>query len=190
MAAHSLEDLPTFNEDAVNVIIETPRNQPFKFKYDGDRNVFRCEKSLLLGLSFPFDFGFLPSTLGGDGDPLDVLLLGPHAVPTGSLVLAKVIALHEAEQTEKGKKVRNDRVIAIPLDAKSREPFQPKPEFTEEVDQAIVEFFAAYNKLQGKELTHLGTHGAQHALKTVKEAMAQARRKNGRKTESKAAGSG
>lgn len=187
MPSQNLEELPTFDDDAVNVIIETPRNQPFKFKYDGEHGVFRCEKSLPLGLAFPFDFGFLPSTLGGDGDPLDVLLLCEERVPTGSLVLARLAAVQEAEQTEKGKTVRNDRIIAIPLDAKSREPFEPELRFSEDLDKAVVQFFVAYNKLQGKELKPLGTHGPERALETVKQGMA-ARRKQSRKAKSKAAG--
>jgi inorganic pyrophosphatase len=171
MPPTNLEHLPTFDDNAVNVVIETPRNQPFKFKYDGDHGVFRCEKSLPLGLAFPYDFGFLPSTLGGDGDPLDVLLLYGESVPTGSLVLAKVVAVQQAEQTEKGKTVRNDRIIAIPLDTKSREPFQPEVAFSEELDGAIADFFSVYNKLQGKGLKALGTFGLERALETVKEAM-------------------
>jgi inorganic pyrophosphatase len=178
MGTHNLEHLPTFDGEALNVIVETPRNQPFKFKYDGESGVFRCEKSLPLGLAFPFDFGFLPSTLGGDGDPVDVLILSAEPIPTGSLVLAKLKGVQEAEQTENGKTVRNDRVIAIPLDAKSREPFQPMLAFNELLDKAIVEFFAAYNKLQGKELKALGTHGPERALEIVKEAVALCERKN------------
>lgn len=186
MPPRDLEGLPAFDDGAVNVIIETPRNQPFNFKYDGEHGVFRCEKRLPLGLSFPFDFGFLPSTLGGDGDPVDALLLYAEPVPTGSLVLAKLVAVQEAEQTEKGKPVRNDRIIAVPLDAKSRERFKPELSFNEELDQAILDFFSVYNKLQGKGLKALGTFGPERALQNVKEAMEW--RKHGRKAESKTAG--
>jgi inorganic pyrophosphatase len=104
--------------------------------------MFRFEKVLPLGQTFPFDFGFLPSTIGGEGDPLDVLLLSEAPVPTGSLVLGKILAVMEGEQVEKGKKQRNDRIIAVPLDAKCREPLQPAIHFDEGLAKSLTEFLS------------------------------------------------
>lgn len=56
-------------------IIETPKNRRNKFDYDPDSNLFKLGGLLPEGMMFPFDFGFIPSTLGGDGDPLDVMVL-------------------------------------------------------------------------------------------------------------------
>jgi inorganic pyrophosphatase len=154
MASHNFENLPTFDEEAVNVVIETSKGQRAKFKYEPQHGMFRFEKVLPLGQTFPFDFGSLPSTIGGDGDPLDVLLLSEVPVLTGSLVLGKILAVMEGEQVEKGKKQRNDRIIALPLDAKSREPLRPAVHFDEALAKSLTEFFVTYNKLQGKEFDH------------------------------------
>jgi inorganic pyrophosphatase len=59
----------------VNVVIDTPRGSRCKYKYDEKTGLFRLAKLLPLGASFPYDFGFVPSTRGEDGDPLDVLVL-------------------------------------------------------------------------------------------------------------------
>ena len=177
MASHNLDQLPTFDEEAVNIVIETSKGQRAKFKYESAHHAFRFEKLLPLGLTFPFDFGFLPSTVGGDGDPIDVLLLSNEPVPTGSLVLGKILAVLESEQTEKGDTKHNDRIIAIPLDAKSRQPMLPAVPFDEALGKSLAEFFVAYNKLQGKEFRALGTHGEQRALEIVHRGMEQARRK-------------
>ena len=56
-------------------IIETTKGCRNKFDYDPDSGLFMLGGLLPEGMMFPFDFGFLPSTLGGDGDPLDILVL-------------------------------------------------------------------------------------------------------------------
>ena len=70
----------------VNVVIDTPKASPFKLKFDEEFQVFRVHKAMPVGFVFPFNFGFVPSTRGGDGDPLDVLLLTDHIMPIGTVV--------------------------------------------------------------------------------------------------------
>src|SRR5439155_27326921 len=165
-----IHDLPTFDRKAVNIIIETPRGCRAKMKFDEKSNVFRFEKLLPVGQALPFDFGFLPSTLGGDGDPLDELLLSEEPVPVGCLVLGKVVGVLEGKQIENGGSQRNDRIIALPLDGKSKEPMLPAPRFDKALAKAITEFFVSYNAMQGKKFTPLGMHGAKRALQLVKQA--------------------
>src|SRR6185437_12740388 len=70
-----ISTLPPRNSDGVTVIIETPKGHRNKFKYDEQQNVFKLSGVLPVGSSFPYDFGFIPSTKAPDGDPIDVLLL-------------------------------------------------------------------------------------------------------------------
>jgi len=56
-------------------IIETPKGCRNKFDYDPESNLFKLVGLLPEGLMFPFDFGFIPSTLGDDGDPVDIMVL-------------------------------------------------------------------------------------------------------------------
>ena len=80
--ATRLDELPTWVGGHLNVVIETPKNQPNKLTYDIRRHgAMRLSKVLPVGMVFPFDFGFLPSTLGADGDPLDVLVLMDAPTP-------------------------------------------------------------------------------------------------------------
>jgi inorganic pyrophosphatase len=62
------------------------------------------DKALPIGQTFPFDFGFLPSTKGDDGDPLDILILSDDPTFVGCLVHAKLLGVIEAEQTQNGKR--------------------------------------------------------------------------------------
>src|SRR5215831_17785986 len=153
MPIHDISRMSPFGSKSkyVNVIIETPKGSRTKFKYDEQHGLFMFDKALPLGQTFPFDFGFLPSTQADDGDPVDVLVLGDQPTFTGCLIHAKLLGVIEAEQTENGETERNDRLIAVPLEVKSG---RPPAGAVDRLEQGLVRdignFFIAYNELQGK----------------------------------------
>src|SRR6185437_5200690 len=102
----------------VTVVIETPKGNRNKFKYDEKRGVFKLNGVLPVGSSFPYDFGFIPSTKAPDGDPIDVLVLMDESAFPGCIIDARLIGVIEAEQTEEGKTTRNDRLIAVATHSK------------------------------------------------------------------------
>src|SRR2546423_3385818 len=120
MISANLIELDVFDDDGkeLNVIIETPKGSRNKFNYDDKLNLFKLGGVLPSGAVFPFDFGFVPSTVGGDGDPLDVLVLMDEPAFTGCLVAVRLIGVIEAEQTEKGETERNDRLIGVAAKAR------------------------------------------------------------------------
>ena len=74
--------LAPFDEDdghLVRVVIETPKGSRNKYVFDPKSSIFELTKVLPAGMSFPYDFGFVPSTKAADGDPLDVLVLMDEA---------------------------------------------------------------------------------------------------------------
>src|SRR6202047_4811389 len=92
-------------------IIETPKGCRSKFDYDPDSNLFMLGGLLPEGMMFPFDFGFIPSTLGDDGDPLDILVLMDAPAHVGCLIEVRLVGVISAEQIEDGKKEANDRLL-------------------------------------------------------------------------------
>ena len=98
----------------LNVIVETPKGSRNKFDFDEQHGIFKLGGVLPEGALFPFEFGFLPSTLGDDGDPLDMVVLMDAPTCEGCLITARVIGVIEADQTEKDNKTeRNDRLISV-----------------------------------------------------------------------------
>ncbi len=66
--------LRPFDDDGnLNMVVETPRGSTVKLKYEPKTKVFTVSRSLVLGLTYPFDWGFIPGTKAEDGDPLDAL---------------------------------------------------------------------------------------------------------------------
>ena len=160
----------------LNVIVETPKGSRNKFEYDYKLGLYKLGGVLPAGASFPFDFGFVPSTLGEDGDPLDVLLLMDEPAFTGCLVPALLIGVIEAEQTElSGDTVRNDRLIAVAAKSlthrnlKSLEQLTPAAQGGDILLEEIEHFFVSYNTFKGKQFKPLGRFGPERALRLVEE---------------------
>ena len=175
----AVEKLEPFDSDGdLNVIIETPKGYRNKFSYDEKLGLFRLKKALPEGMVFPLDFGFIPGTLGGDGDPLDVLVLNDEPAFPGCLVRARVLAIIEAEQTDqKGKRNRNDRLIAAALLEEPAAEAAPD-ELGKRRLHEIEQFFAAYNELEGKKFKVLRERGPKHAKQLVKQAQKAYRKKH------------
>jgi|SRR5687767_8226085 len=175
------DHLGTFDEKTgdLNVVIETPKGSRNKFDYDRELGLFRLGGVLPAGAVFPFDFGFVPSTMGGDGDPLDVLVLMDEAAFTGCLVAARLIGVIEAEQTEDGKTTRNDRLIAVAVKSRDHADVTSLDQFNENLVNEIEHFFVSYNTAKGKEFKPLGQFGADRAARVVEKGVRLHREKTG-----------
>ncbi len=165
--------LPAFSADRelCNVVIETPKGSRNKFDYDPELGLFRLGGVLPLGAVFPFDFGFVPSTLGGDGDPLDVLVLMDEPAFTGCLVTVRLIGVIEAEQTEHGATTRNDRLIAVAANSRNHHDVRSLEHINANRIDEIEHFFVSYNLSKGKRFTSLGRSGPDRARQIVELAL-------------------
>src|SRR5215470_8994897 len=94
LTAQGLEHLSARESDTglVRVVVDTSKGSRNKYKYDETLGLYRLSKVLPLGITFPYDFGSIPSTRAEDGDPLDVLVLGEEALLPGFLVTVRLAA--------------------------------------------------------------------------------------------------
>ena len=167
---HPALRLPPFDPDtnALNAIVETPRNSRCKFTYDPKSWLYKLGAVLPEGMTFPHAFGFVPSTLGDDGDPLDVLILMDEAVFPGCLVPARLIGVMRARQTERdGSSEENDRLIAVSTDARAYAEVKRPADLGEAFIKELEQFFIFYNEGRGKVFTPRGWQGAQAAAALV-----------------------
>ena len=146
-------------------IIETPKGFRNKFDYDPATNLFALGGLLPEGMMFPFDFGFIPSTLGDDGDPLDIMVLMDAPAHVGCLIQVRIIGIIEAKQTEDGKTERNDRLLGVAVHSYEHEDLQTMDEVSKTLLSQVEEFFVSYNKQRGKKFKITGTGGPKKAIK-------------------------
>jgi len=171
--------IDTFNpRGQLNAVVETPRGSRNKYKYDDKLGLYKVHKLLPTGIIFPFDFGFLPSTRGPDGDPLDVLVLMDEPAAVGCVVPARLAGVIEARQTQDGRTSRNDRLIGVAVSSHQYEEAQSIRDLRPELLDQIETFFVVYNELQGRTFKPLGRYGASHALKLIRAGEAEFKRSN------------
>src|SRR5258708_35816421 len=99
--SNKLSNLPTYNnEGSIHAVVEAPKGPLVKLKYDIELGVFTVSRGLPLGMSYPFDCGFVPSTRAPDGGPLDVLVVHEGATYRGALLPCRLLAVVVVEQDD------------------------------------------------------------------------------------------
>jgi inorganic pyrophosphatase len=165
----NLQKLPAW-ADAKHIyaVVETPRGSRAKLEYDPKLRAFTLSKPLMAGLTYPYDWGFIPSTKAPDGDPLDVLIIHDAATYPGLILKCVPIGVLELLQEKKEKKERNDRLFVVP----DRSPFEGDLRDIRKLPPRAVkeleEFFKATNALEAKQLDFKGWRGPAQAVKIIK----------------------
>jgi inorganic pyrophosphatase len=164
---------PTDAEDneAIQVIIETPKGSRNKYAFNPKQKIFELKKVLPAGMAFPYDFGFVPSTLADDGDPVDVLVLMDEPAFPGCLLKCRIIGIIEGEQKSKNDKERNDRIVAVEQDNHSFADIKHIKDLGEAFLKELEEFFVNYHELTGKEYKILGAKGPGRARRMLEKGM-------------------
>ena len=104
----NLASTPAFaGDDIFHVIVEAPRGSTLKLKYEPKWEAMSVSRPLPLGVVFPYDWGFVPSTKAADGDPLDALLLWDVASYPGVIVKCRAIAVLQVEQNRSRRNQQN-----------------------------------------------------------------------------------
>jgi len=190
MRLPNLADLRTRDADTGSLfaVIETPKGSRNKYAFDPEAGVFDLSKVLPRGMVFPFDFGFVPSTAGGDGDPLDVLVIMDEPAFPGCRVRCRLIGVIEAEQTTKRGVVRNDRLIAVAEECREDTCVRSLKDLPDGLVEEIQHFFASYHEFDGKRFRPLARHGPRRAGREVREGVKRFRAAGGDRAEPPANG--
>jgi inorganic pyrophosphatase len=148
--SQNLWDLPVGPDPAVDgrivlayAIVETPCDSSNKYEYDPELGAFRLDRVLANSVHFPGDYGFIPSTIAEDGEPLDVLLVATGPSTPGTLVVVRPIGV--ADVIDGGQ--HDAKIIAVPRD-------EPRHAAVEDIShlgahrlREIEHFFAIYKNL-------------------------------------------
>jgi inorganic pyrophosphatase len=152
-----------------HVVIEAPRGSRIKFKYDPALSAFVYSRTLVLGVAYPFDFGFIPGTQAADGDPLDAMVLQDEGTYPGIVIPCRAVAVIKLKQDRKhgAGRERNDRIIAVPAKAPRFEHLRSARDLPERWRKELEQFFIAATVFEPKNPTILRWGNARAAEKLV-----------------------
>ena len=153
----NLARLPIKADDGyLRVVIETPRGSHAKLAYDSKLGVFALSKSLLTGLTYPYDWGFIPSTKADDGDPLDIMVIHDAGTYPGLVLSCSLIGILQINQKKSGSTVRNDRLFAVPRNSHEEKGLKDVRGLSKPIREELEKFFIATDELEKKQLQILG----------------------------------
>ena len=133
------------------VYVEIAKGTNVKYEYDHELNALICDRVLYTPFMFPFNYGFIPNTLSGDGDPLDVLIYMDESIVPGTYIKCRIIG---ALETEDDKGV-DTKIIMVP--SKKVSPQEANIEKIEDLPNMFIEkviyFYKHYKDLENKKVT-------------------------------------
>ncbi len=173
--------LPTTTKGLVRVVIETPRGAAAKMAYDSAIQAFAYVRPLPVGMTYPYDWGFIPSTLGEDGDPLDGLVIHQAATAPGIVIKCDLLgALRVKQKDKKGAALRNDRYILSPRKEDAEDEPLAADKVPEHLRREIEQFFLSSVLGTGKRIVFKGWQNAYEAKASLRKGMKAFRRARSR----------
>lgn len=160
--------------DEINAVIEIPRGQTNKYEYDKQLHVFRLDRNLYSPVHYPGDYGFIPSTLSDDGDPLDVLVLVDAPSFTGCVMTVRPIGI--LLMVDQGSE--DEKILAVGMNNPIYKDVHDYHELYPHVMLEIEHFFTIYKELEAKTTRITGWNDAALAREIVRECNARFAKKN------------
>jgi inorganic pyrophosphatase len=175
IAPTALSSFDAEDPNLLIVVIETPKGSRNKYAFDPHERIFSLTKVLPAGMEFPYDFGFVPSTIAEDGDPLDALVLMDEPAFPGCRLTCRPVGVIEGVQVSKKSTERNDRIVCIERGTHSFTHIKHLDALGEAFERELEDFFVNYHELSGKKYRILGVKGPGAARRRVKACRKAAR---------------
>ena len=161
--------------ESINVVIEVPiGGEPVKYELDKTSGAIFVDRILHTSMRYPANYGFVPHTLGDDGDPLDCLVVARSPFMPGCVVRARPIAVLFLEDEAGG----DEKLLAVP-DVKTS-PYYEKVDEGVDLPQIVLDqighFFTHYKDLEPEKWTRVGHWGnREDALKVIIQGLERAK---------------
>ena len=170
-----LDRLPTWaKKHVVHVVVEAPRDSKLKLKYDPGLRAITWGHPLPIGFAYPYDWGFVPSTLAADGDPLDALVLSEVASHPGVVIPCLPFGVLELEEKMDDGRERNDRLVVLPLEGRWTNEVRSPSQMSRETIEELEHFFLSSVFFSHKGARCLGWKGPKAAIRLIESAAERA----------------
>ena len=152
--------------DRVHCLVEIPKGSRNKYEWDEELQAIKLDRFLFSSVVYPTDYGFIPDTMGEDGDPLDAMVCVSEATFPGCVIPVKVIALFRMRD-EKG---IDDKVVCVPESDPNWNHMETLDDIPQPLRDEISHFFAIYKQPQGIHVQVDGWFSKEDALRAIEEA--------------------
>ena len=139
-----------FSQEEVNCVIEIPKDTNVKYEYDVALGVFKLDRCLISAMRYPCNYGFVPQTIGDDGDPLDVVVYSGAPLNTGTLVTGHGLGCLDME--DKGKK--DYKILVVP--SFNSRKLGGLADLEENYLDIVEDFFSHYKNVSGSKVVIKG----------------------------------
>jgi inorganic pyrophosphatase len=156
--------------DDVIVFVEVPSGSRNKYELDDELGVVVLDRRLFTSMAYPADYGFIEGTLGGDGDPLDALVLVGEPTFPGCRIRGRVVGVFHMTD-EKG---ADEKIILVPLRDPAWMRVHDIHDIPSEFRDEIEHFFQVYKDLEEKKTETRGFGNRAEAERVIEEARLRA----------------
>ena len=180
---HDINEDRIFPTDFISVI-EISKGSKKKYELDKETGLIILDRVLYTSTHYPMNYGFIPRTLGDDGDPLDVLVMCSEPLEPMTLVRCYPIGVMKMTDGEKG----DEKIIAPPWADPTYEAYTDISELPKHIFDEIRHFFSVYKDLEGKKTAVNKFEGALGAVQVIEECIDRYKEKYGAQAENAVAG--
>jgi len=160
----SFKNIPFGEINEFNVIIEISKGSEKKYEYNEESDQIELDWVFTDGFSFPYNYGFIPQTRGGDNDPLDVLVLG--SLPIGKGTILKCRAIGIMKLIDRGE--QDDKIIAVSLTDPEYNKYQDIKELLFDYQSILKKFIKELSIQKNKVMEIKSFEGKEKALEELK----------------------
>jgi inorganic pyrophosphatase len=155
------------NPDDFIAVIEITKGSKKKYEMDKETGLIILDRILYTSTHYPANYGFIPRTLGDDGDPLDVLVLCSEGINPMCMVRCYPIGLINMIDGGKG----DEKIIAIPFNDPTYNTYNDISELPKHIFDEMTHFFSVYKALEGKQTAVDEVQGKKRAMEVLQAAL-------------------
>ena len=155
------------NPDEFVAVIEIPKGSKKKQELDKETGMLKVDRILHTSMQYPTNYGFIPKTLGGDGDPLDVWVFCSESLTELSII--KCFPIGVIDMLDSGEP--DEKIIAIATNDPLFNQYTSMDKFPSHVFEELIHFLKVYKQLEGKEIKIKGLYKTDKAKKIIADAI-------------------
>ena len=143
--------------------VEIPKGSRNKYEYDEEVGAIMLDRFLFSSMVYPTDYGFIPQTLGEDGDALDAMVVVSEPTFPGCVIPVKPIALFRMEDDQGV----DDKILCVPISDPAWNTLEGLDDLPEQLQEEITHFFSVYKDLEQKKVSVDGWHSREDAIEEI-----------------------